>query len=109
MLLPRPRAFQTGPRRALEQLDLAAGVERLAVTPDQLRLVIKGVHLAGSTGHEQLDDAPGPGPVVQTAVEVGLAQAERGASEQTVAAQEVRQGDTAQAAPRLPEETAPVE
>ena len=70
VLLPCPGALHDRPRRALEQLDLAAGVELLAVPLDQLRLVIEGIDLAGRPRHEQLDDPLGLGPAVQAAVEV---------------------------------------
>ena len=72
---PYCRHFQglviTAPGHALEQLDLAAGIELLAVLADQGGFVVERVALAGRAGHEQLDDAPGLGPVMQPAVELG--------------------------------------
>ena len=108
VLFPIPRAFHAGARDALEQFDLAARVERLAVALNQLRFVVEGVQLAGGAGHEHLHDALGLGLVVQTAVEIGPALTEglrRVGGEKAVAAEEVGEGDAAETAAGLPEET----
>src|SRR5262249_14007182 len=94
---------------ALEQLDAAAGVELLAVTADQLRLVVEGIDLAGGAGHEQLHDAPGPGAVVQAAIEVRARRGPRPVREQALPAEQMGQGDAAEPAPGSPEESAAVD
>ena len=96
--------FMHAPGRALEQLDLAAGVELLAVPLDQRRLVVERVALAGRAGHEQLHDPLGPGPVMQAAVRGRRAAGGRG-GEQPLAPEQVRQGDAAQTAAGVPEKS----
>ena len=51
-------------------LDWPAGIKFLPVSFDQFRLVVERVALAGGARHEELDDAPGPGTMVQTAVQL---------------------------------------
>src|SRR5262249_14439637 len=109
VLLPRPGAFHVRAGVALEQLDLAAGVELRAVALDQLGLVIEGIDLAGGPGHEQLHDAPSAGAVVQAAVEVGAALAGGLTGEQAVAAEQGGQRDAAEAAAGMPEKMAAIE
>src|SRR4051812_43790258 len=80
ILLPFPRAFHDRARRTLEQLDLAAGIEFLAVLLDQQRLVVECVALAGRAGHEKLDDALSLGRMMQAAL-FGLQVSESDAAE----------------------------
>src|SRR5262249_28818644 len=72
-------------------------------------LVVEGIDLAGGAGHEQLHDAPGAGAVVQATVEVGARRGPWAVGEQALAAEQVGQGDAAQAPAGLPEERAAVE
>src|SRR5262245_34104459 len=71
VLAPRPRAPEQVPRHAGRRLDMATRVERLPVAPDQLGLVVKGVALAGPAVHEELDDSPDLGRMMQAAVPLG--------------------------------------
>ena len=71
VLPPFPGAGHHRAGLALEQLDLAARIELLAVPLDQRRLVVERVALAGRARHEELNDALGPGAVMQPAVELG--------------------------------------
>jgi len=52
----------------LKGFDMLAEVTRLPVALHQLRLVIKQVEVAGSTGHEELHDALGLGGMMQFAI-----------------------------------------
>src|SRR5262249_1236880 len=101
--LPAPRALHARARNALEQFDLAGGVELLAIALDELRLVVEGIDLAGGTGHEELHHALGPGRMVQAAVELRIG---GGGREQPVAAEELRKGEGAEAVAGLPEKIA---
>ena len=87
MLFPIPRALHHCAWVALEKLYFAARIELLAVPLDQLRLVIKGVALAGCAGHEELDDP------------LSFA---RLSSEQALLTQDVSQCDAAKAATIFP-------
>src|SRR5689334_15734833 len=58
--LPLPGALHDSARLALEQLDLSTRVELLAVTTDQLRLVVERVALARGARHEELHHALRP-------------------------------------------------
>jgi len=102
VLPPAPGAFHHGAGRALEQFDMAAGVERLTVAADQLRLVIESVALAGGPGHEHLHDALGFRGMVQSAVQLGPWRV----GEQAVVAEQPGHGDAAEPAAGLPEEVA---
>ena len=94
---------------ALEQLDLAAGIELLAVALDQLRLVVEGIDLAGGAGHEELHDALGLGAVVQPAIPVRLApQGRLVRGEETILAEQVGQGDASEPAAGMPEEVSAI-
>src|SRR5262249_15880490 len=106
-LPPLPRALHDGSGGRLEQLDLAARIERLAVLLEEHRLVVEQVALAGGAGHEQLHDALRFGLVVQAGVEV-LDEGGRG-GEGALVAEQPRQGDAAEAAAGVPEEGATVE
>src|SRR5207253_2068947 len=97
MLPPVPGTLHACARRALKQLDSAAGVELGAVPFDQLGLVIEGIKLAGRPGHEELNDALCLGPVVWTA---GALRSSRTC---LVAVEEPGQRDAAQSAADLPE------
>ena len=107
VLLPLPGALHHAPGRALEQLDLAAGVELLAVLLDQQRLVVERVALAGRARHEQLRRPASPcagwcSPPFHSGR--GRAQAPRRSRQQALRAEQVRQGDAAEAAAGSPEE-----
>ena len=76
VLPPAPGALHDMAGIGLKQLDAAAGIERLPVAANQLRLVVECIALARGTGHEELDDTLRLGAMVQAAVEV-LASRER--------------------------------
>ena len=75
--------FMHGAGTALEQLDLLAGIERLAVPLDQLRLVVERVALAGGARHEELHDALGLGRWCRPPLRSGF-RAGRGFGQQVV-------------------------
>ena len=106
-----PYCFQSqglamqSPGRALKQLDLLAGVERLAVALDQLGLVVERVALAGRARHEELHDALGLGADDAGRPSSGPAR-RRVVGQQTCFGQQVRQRNAAQAAAEVPEELA---
>ena len=68
VLRPRERALHDGARRADARLHALAraGVERLPVFRDQLRLVIEQVALARTAVHEKLDDPFRRRPVIES-------------------------------------------
>src|SRR5712671_5296624 len=68
-LLPLPRTLHHGARTALKQLHLATGIEFLAAALNQRGLVIEGVALARSAGHEELHHSLSFGRVVRRAFE----------------------------------------
>ena len=68
VLPPFPGAGHDGARLALEQLDLAAGIELPAVSLDERGFVVERVALAGRARHEELHDPGGAGTVMQAAV-----------------------------------------
>src|SRR2546430_137650 len=76
------------------RLDGLARIEALPGPALEFRLVIEGVDLADAAIHEELNDAPRLGPMMQSAVEIG-----RGlVGKQSLACEQVRQRDAAQAA-----------
>ena len=93
MLFPSPGALHASTGRTLKQLDLSAWIELLPVALGQFRFVIKRIDLAGSTRHEELDDALGFRCLVRLA-----------GREQAVGAEQMGQGDAAEAAACVPEE-----
>src|SRR5205823_9168593 len=98
------RAPQDVARRGGDGLDVLAGVEAAAVQALELGLVVEGVHLADAAVHEELDDAPGAGAVVQAAALVGA----RGVGgEEPLAGEQVGEGDAAQAAAEMPQQLSP--
>ena len=99
--------FMHRARAALEQLDLAAGVERLAVPLDQLGLVVERVALAGRPRHEELHDPLGPAPD-GAGRRSGPPRRRRRRRPAAARPEQVRQRDAAQAAAGLPEELATI-
>ena len=100
------------PVRPVEWADLAEeGIgplgdrHGLAVPPDELRLVVKRVHLAQAALEEDVDGAPGPGRVVRRWV--GRISRDRRRGEEVVAGQEIHQGYPAQAGRQPGQEVAP--
>ncbi len=65
----------------------------------EVRLVVEGVHRAGATGHEELDDTSDLRRVVHPVAQGRLTAEE-------VARHHVRQREAAQSAARLPQEVA---
>jgi hypothetical protein len=86
----------------LKQLYLSSGIERLAMALYQLWLVIECIDLAGGPGHEELDDSPGSGAMMKTAVQLRPAFAFFRAK-QAVMAQQMSQRNAAKAAGCAPE------
>src|SRR5262249_50890097 len=82
---PAPRTAEEVAVTALEGDDTAGARQRLAVTADQLRLVLEGVEVADGAGAEDLEDAPGlrgevrPPPLIGGAGLVGEERGERDA------------------------------
>ena len=58
LLPPRPRALHALSRLALEQLDLLARIERLAVAADEIGLVIERIALAGRVPRDMKKAVP---------------------------------------------------
>jgi hypothetical protein len=85
----------------LKELDFAAGVKFLTMALDQLRLVVESIDLAGCPRHEQLNDTLGPSSVVQSVP--GFF------GQESIFAEQVRQGDPAQPAARMPEEASSIQ
>src|SRR5205823_13813470 len=109
VLLEGERALHDAAEPAGDGLDPGAGVELPAVVLGQGRLVVEGVALADAAVHEELDDAPHLGPVVQPAVEFrasgGLTPpGGRLPREQAAPAEQVRQGDATQAPAQAPQQ-----
>jgi hypothetical protein len=105
---PFPGAGHDRTRLALKQLDLAAGIEFLAGSPDDVRFIIECVALTGRARHEELYDPRGTGAVMQAAVPVG-SRSLRGAGragECPFRAQEVSQRDRAKSTARVLQESA---
>src|SRR5262249_48051585 len=97
-----PGALHVRPGCALKELDLASGIKFLSVAPDQLRFVIERIDLAGSAGHEELNDALGPSPVMRPAPGSLFSGQEAGLIKQ------VGQGNAAQSAAGMPEESSAI-
>src|SRR5262245_25673170 len=70
VLLPPPGALEHVARLARRRLDVLPRIELLAVQPDQLGLVVERVALARAAVHEELDDPPDLGSVVQSAADL---------------------------------------
>ncbi len=103
ILLPAPGACHAGAGITLKQLDLLAGVERLAVELDQLGLVVERVALAGGAGHEHLHDAFGFRRMVHADRHFGRLRI----GQHAAIGQKLRQRNAAQAAAQFPQELAP--
>jgi hypothetical protein len=106
VLLPIPRALHHFAGIALEQLDLAAGIELLPTALDQPRLVVERVALTGRAGHEQLHDAARLRAMMQAAVEFRARFGRVG--EQTLLPEQMHHGDAAQAAAEAPQKLAAI-
>src|SRR2546430_1415316 len=104
--LPVPRAFHYYARLALEQFHFAARIEFPAASLNKQRFVIKCIALAGRPGHEQLDDPPGPGRMMQSAVEFGPGR--RRLRQHSLLPEQMGECNAAQPASEAPEELPPV-
>ena len=65
MLAERPVASLAVARLRREELQLAIGIERLALALRQFGLVVPGIHVAEAAGAEDLDDGPGLGGMMR--------------------------------------------
>ena len=107
MLSPAPWALHHRAGLTLEKLHFFAGIEPLPVPLHEERLIVKGITLACSAGHEELDDALGLGPVVKPAAQ--LRTGSHGPSEkQPCLPKEVRERDSPKAPSKPPQELSSV-
>jgi len=100
VLFEFPEGAKPGAEAVLERFDAFAEVRRLAVALDEFRLEVEEIDVAGAAGHEELDNAFGPGGVVKTAIRARLPRI----GEKTFAAEERGERDAAEPAARVEQE-----
>ena len=81
-----------------------AGIKFFSVPLVELGLVIKGIHLADAPIHEQLDDAPDFGAMMEAALEFRARFQHRRVRQQFVASQQMGQSDATESTTETPKE-----
>jgi hypothetical protein len=100
-----PDRLEPGTEAVLEGLDVLSEGGGLAVLLDQLRFEVEQVDVAGSAGHEELNDPFGFGCVVQSSI----GPSSRNVGEGAISPEERGEGYASEPTPGVPEKIAAID